>query len=159
MLNLTKEFQLSLPDPTILYSTITLLENTSVYVDIFSNINSKLESMSDTRIQKLLKVLDFFHSWENQFATQKEQGQHLISRQTQEDIDCSIYGFIQIAHVAMDLIQGLHNGFNQNPSLHQIGPCINSNLISGSIVSAKGNTGGSGYQYKGVVPPSKKIKL
>ena len=56
--------------------------------------------MSDTRIHKLLKVLDFFHSWENQFATQKEQGQHLISRQTQEDIDCSIYGFIQIAHVA-----------------------------------------------------------
>ena len=82
MLNLMKEFQSSLPDPNVLDSTITLLENTSVYVDIFSNSNSKLESISDTRIQKLLKVLDFFHSWENHFATQKEQARHLISRQT-----------------------------------------------------------------------------
>ena len=82
MLNLMKEFQSSLPDPNVLDSTITLLENTSVYVDIFCNSNSKLELMSDTRIQKLLKVLDFFHSWENQFATQKEEARHFISRQT-----------------------------------------------------------------------------
>ena len=37
-----KEFQSSLPDPNILDSTITLLENTAVYVDIFSNSNSKI---------------------------------------------------------------------------------------------------------------------
>ena len=35
----------------------------------------------------------------------------------------------------------LRNGANQNPTVAQIGPAINSNLITGSIVSEKGNTG------------------
>ena len=55
-------------------------------------------------------------------------------------------------------VRGLRNGCNQNPSLCQIGPSINSNLISGSIVSAKGNTGGSGRKYEGVMPPKQKDK-
>ena len=39
-----------------------------------------------------------------------------------------------------------------------MGPAINSNLITGSIVSDKGNTGGSGRKYSGVLPPTKKLK-
>ena len=40
----------------------------------------------------------------------------------------------------------------------QIGPSINSNIITGSVISKKGNAGGIGYKYKGIMPPTKKIK-
>ena len=68
MLHLMKEIQNTLAHPEILQSTIDLLEHTAIYVDIFCNSNSKLESMNDTRIQKLLKILDFFHTWEQEFC-------------------------------------------------------------------------------------------
>ena len=78
-------------------------------------------------------------------------------RQTSEDIDSSIYGFMEMVNVAAslgiglfpgyfnsDLIENwfsqmcsLRNGANQNPTLGQIRPAINSNLITGSVVSKK----------------------
>ena len=89
-----------------------------------------------------------------------------------------IYGFIEMINVAASLgiglvpgyfnsdlienwftqIRSLRNGANQNPTLAQIGPAINSNLITGSIVSEKSNTGGSGRKYSGILPPTKKLK-
>ena len=52
----------------------------------------------------------------------------------------------------------IRNGANQNPTLCQIGPAINSNLITGSLFSKKSNSGGCGHKYSGVLPPSKRFK-
>ena len=134
--------------------------------------------MYDARISKLLSVLDFFHKWENEYCDRKEQRKHLITRETRQDIDSCIYGFLHIVKVATELnisitpgyinsdlienwfcqICGLHNGFNQNPTLKMIGPSINSNVIPGSVISVKGNTSGHGMKYKGFMPPTKKFK-
>ena len=179
MLNLMKTFQSSLSDPSEVDSTVWLLENTAAYVDIFSNANSMVHSVNDPRIQKLLDVLTFFHNWEDSFKDPKEIDKHLISRQTRQDIDSSVYGFIDIVNVASSLnigivpgyfnsdlienwfcqIRSLRNGANQNPTMSQIGPAINSNLITGSLVSKKGNSGGCGRKYAGVIPPNKKLKM
>ena len=113
---------------------------------------------------------EFFHSWESQFTNSKDIAKHLITRQTPEDIDSSIYGFVEMVKICSSkniplvpgyfnsaLIEnwfcqicGLRNGFSQNPTLKQIGPSINSNLITGSLISAKGNTGGSGRKCSSV---------
>ena len=138
-----------------------------------------IQSVNDGRIQKLLDVLKFFHNWEDSFKEPKEIAKHLISRQTREDIDSSVYGFIEIVNVASSLnigiipgyfnsdlienwfcqMRSLRNGANQNPTMSQIGPAINSNLITGSLVSKKGNSGGCGRKYAGLMPPKKKIKM
>ena len=101
----------------------------------------------------------------------------MITRETCKDIDSCIYGFINVIKVTpskqiplvptyfnSDLIEnwfcqirGLQNGFNQNPTLSQIGPCINANLLTGSIVSTKGNTAGTGLKSKGVMPANGKL--
>ena len=47
----------------------------------------------------------------------------------------------------------------KTPTLRQIGPAINSNLITGSVISHKGNAGGGGIKTRGVMPPTKKFKV
>ena len=126
----------------------------------------------------MLKCLDFFHDWEKEFSSPKEKVKHLITRETREDIDACIYGFVNLLKVAQklnicltpgyinsDLIEnwfcqhhGLRNGFNQNPTLNQIAGATNSNIITGSILSSKGNAGGLISKSDGVMPPSKKFK-
>ena len=103
MLNLMGTFQATLDDPHELDSTILLLEHTQVLVDIFCNINSKIESLEDSHVQKLLTVFEFSHTWENEFVTPKEKSRHLIIRQTREDIDSSIYGFIEMISITSKL--------------------------------------------------------
>ena len=178
MLNLMCTFQGTLDDPHELDSTILLLEHTQVIVDIFCNINSKIESMHDSHIQTLVQVLEFFHTWENESVSTKDKNRHLITRQTWEDIDLCIYGFIEMISVTSKLsipivpgyfnsdfienwfcqMHTIRNGANQNPTLCQIGPAINSNLITGSLFSKKSNSGGCGKKYSGVLPPTKILK-
>ena len=139
----------------------------------FSLVNSKIENMHDSRVCVLQNILHFFHSWEDQFSDSKLQRKHLLTCKVREDIDACRYGFIHLVEVAqkikvpiapgytnLDLIEnwfcqicGLRNGFNSNPTLKQIGPSINSNIITGSVVSKKGNIGGKGIKHKGVLPP------
>ena len=158
--------------------TVELLENTSVLVDIFCDHNRKITSITDGHISKLLDVLHFFQTWESEFECPQEKLHHLITRETREDIDSCIYGFVNIVRVTTEMkiplvpgyfnsdlienwfcqIRGLHNGFNQNPTLSQIGPSINANLLTGSVVSCKGNTGGKGRKSKGTMPPAGKLK-
>ena len=103
---------------------------------------------------------------------------HLITKETRQDIDSCIYGFISLltaaeklkialipGYINSDLIEnwfcqhrGLRNGFNQNPTLSQISGATNSNIITGSVVSSKGNVGGLLQSAKGVMPPTKKFK-
>lgn len=178
MLNLFKLYKDSLQDGNFLNSTIELLEHTSVLVDIFSNVNTKIENVHDSRIAQILKVLDFFHDWEEEHTNAKNKGRSLISWQTRQDIDSCLYGFVELVAVASklnisivpgyinsDLIEnwfcqhrGLRNGFSQHPTLSQIGPATNTNIITGSVMSRKSNTGGKGVACRGVMPPTKKFR-
>lgn len=178
MLNLMIAMQKTLEDPSELNSTILLLENTSVLVDIFSDTHCKIENIYDRKIGQIHQVLQFFHSWEDEYSTPKDKAKHLITRESRQDIDSSLFGFMELVSIASTLKvalvpgyinsdtienyfcqqRGLRNGFNQNPTLLQIGPATNANLITGSVVSRKSNTGGIGPKFRGVLPPSKKFR-
>ena len=177
MLNLMHLLQKSLPDPSVLNGTIMLLEQTSIFIDIFCNSCTKIHSMNDLRISKLLGVLHFYHNWEKEYSTYNEMKKHLITWETHEDIDSSVYGFVNVkvatqinipivpGYFNSDLIKNwfyqirqLRNGFNQNPTLSQIGPSINANLLTGSVVSSKGNAGGKGLKSKAAMPAPGKLK-
>ena len=180
MLDLMKQYQSSLKDRAYcLDSTVELLRNTSILVDFFCNSKSKIYSVDDGRVCQVLKVLSFFHSWEEEYSGFKQQAKFLITRETRQDIDACIYGFLELMKVAQnlkiplvpgyinsDLIENwfcqhrcLRNGFNQNPTLFQIAGATNSNIITGSVVSTKSNAGVLGtLQSAGVMPPKKKFK-
>ena len=103
---------------------------------------------------------------------------HLITGETCEDIDSCVYSFVNVVQIATKLnipivpgyfnsdliknwfcqIRGLRNGFNQNPTLSQISPSINANLLTGSVVSSKGNAGGKGLKSKAAMPALDKLK-
>ena len=133
MLNLMQHFKESLRDEgDKLDSLITLLEVTSSLVTFFSNTKLKISDTSHIAIAQLMQNLTFFHTWESQFETPKEKFKHLITKETRQDIDSCIYGFIALLNVAQklkislipgyinsDLIEnwfcqhrGLRNGFN-----------------------------------------------
>ena len=102
----------------------------------------------------------------------------MITRETREDIDSSLYGFIKVVRIATSLnvptipgyfnsdliemwfcqMRGLRNGMNSNPTLSQIGQSINSNIMTADIISSKGNASGTGKMYKGKMPPNKNLK-
>ena len=56
-------------------------------------------------------MLDFFHNWENQFESPKDKARHLLTRETREDIDSSLYGFINVAHKCQALGVSLNPGY------------------------------------------------
>lgn len=59
MLYLMKVYQASLNNPEELASSMELLENTSILVDIFSNVNQPICSLSNKRLDNLREVLIF----------------------------------------------------------------------------------------------------
>ena len=125
------------------------------------------------------KDLKYSHNWEGSYdeLSIKCKSKYLITCETREDIDSSLYGFIKVVRIATSLnvpipgyfnshlienwfcqIRGLRNGMNSNPTLSQIGPSINSNIITGDIISSKGNASGTGKIFKDVMPPNKNLK-
>ena len=131
----------------------------------------------DVRLIKVQSVLEFFHSWESQFTTNKDRSKHLITRETREDLDSSLYGFVNVAHRCYSLglalnpgyfnsdvienwfcqMRTIRNGANSNPTLLQIGPAINTNILTGSVISKKSNSQGIGFKSAPVQFPSQKI--
>ena len=179
MLSLMQNYKLSLKDDgNKLDSLISLLEVTSKLVDFFSNMKIKISTVKDGSVSELLDCLSFFHKWEDQHESGKDKIKHLITRETRQDIDSCVYGFVHLLSVSeklkislipgyinSDLIEnwfcqhrGLRNGFNMNPTSSQIAGATNTNIITGSLVSSKGNAGGQSYLVKGVMPPTKKFK-
>ena len=179
MLSLMQHYQLSLGENgSKLTGLIKLLEVTSSLVTFFSNSKLKISSTTDAHISNLMTNLAFFHNWEKEYDSPKDKLKHLITKETRQDIDSCVYGFISLLTIAeklkiplvpgyinSDLIEnwfcqhrGLRNGFNQNPTLSQIAGATNSNIITGSVVSSKGNAGGLTFLSKGVMPPTKKFK-
>ena len=120
----------------------------------FSSVTSKIQSMYDDRLCQLKEVLAFFHDWESEYSGPKLHTKHLITTETCEDIDSSIYNFMHLAKVGCDInvpvapgyiysdlienwfgqIRSLCIGANHNPTLKQIIPSINSNIITGSVI-------------------------
>ena len=60
-------YQSTLTNSEHLDSTIALLEQTSVLVDIFSNNKTQVDSMDDVCTSKIFAVLQFFHNWEESY--------------------------------------------------------------------------------------------
>ena len=100
-LDLMIKYQATIEKPQSLESCIKLLSNTAVIVNIFSNIHSPIDSLSDGRVAKILKVIEFFTQWENQFQETKEKERHLMTKETRQDILSSLIGFIEVLKLAV----------------------------------------------------------
>ena len=51
-------------------STLDFLRSTSILVDIFTNINCRINNMRDPRIKEVSDVLEFFNKWNLSSRTQ-----------------------------------------------------------------------------------------
>ena len=179
-LELMRKYQQTLKGSPNLASTMEILENTSVLVEIFNNDSNSVENIGDKRIEKLLKVLSFFTEWEKEFEDPKDRNKHLMSKETREDVISTIVGFVEVVKIAekheiaiipgyfnSDLIEnwfcqmrGLRQGMNTNMTLAQIGPSINANLLTGNMISRKksSNVGSGVREYEGASPAPLKLK-
>ena len=102
MLNLMWLYQQSLTNKEVLNRTVKLLEHTSVFIDIFCGSHTKINSMNDPHIGKLLSILHFFQNWEMEYSTHDDKCKHLITKETREDTDACIYGFVNVVKVATE---------------------------------------------------------
>lgn len=173
MLFLFKSYQATLDVPERLASTILLLENTSVLVDIFRDTRPIIEK-TDTRLTQLDAVLSFFNKWEetisqtNLYTTSK----HLFPQETRDDLNSCISGFsamcqtllgagnsITPAYLNADVIEnhfcqqrGVCNGLNTNPTLAQYGPSNTSICLGQRSLSSKGNSSTKASFYSATTP-------
>ena len=103
-----------------LNATLTLLEHTSFLVTFFNNCHNAVASTSDIRIKGLLDTLSFFHTWENQFSNPKDKQKHLIMKETREDIDSYIYGFVSLLKSAQSLKFALLPGYVNSDLIEEL---------------------------------------
>lgn len=182
MLVLMNAYQKSLPltSRDTLDSSIKLLENTSVLVDIFHDYKRPITGVNDDRVQQLDKVLKFFQAWQTEIlssnATTKVKNSRLITKETREDIESCLTGFIElvkyVAKLGMALVpgfinsdpvenffcqqRGIRNGLATNPKVSQYGAGVNAIIIGQQAVSRKSNTGDRTITYKGTKPNARK---
>ena len=179
-LELMSKYQATIDKPSSLESCLKLLSQTASIIEIFDNIHCPVESFTDERVKKIIHAIEFFRSWENQFTTSKDKDKYLMSRETREDIICSLIGFLEVLKLALandiaiipgyfnsDLIEnwfcqlrGMRQGMSTNMTLSQIGPAINANLLTGNVVSykSKSNVGKQDRAYDAAEPMPKKVK-
>ena len=173
ILFLMKSYQATLDDPERLSSTVCLMENTSVLVDVFKDKRPICDS-TDRRLQQLREVLRFFNDWEKyaeEFIVYSSL-KHLLSKETRDDINSSLTGFtamcedllgkrnsITPAFINSDVIEnhfcqqrGTCNGLNTNPTLAQYGPSNTSICLSQTSVSAKSNSGVKAENFRATTP-------
>lgn len=174
MLYLMKRYQSTLSDPQSLSSSVSLLEQTSKIVDIFTDKNRPISSVSDNRIITLRENLDFFNTWESDIIRSKDfsEKKNLMTSQTRDDINSSLAGFISLVNLQVknghsitpgymnsDLVEnyfcqqrGIRNGLNSNPTLAQYGPAQNAIILGQNSVSSKANSGTAAQLYNAVKP-------
>ena len=82
-----------------LTETIKFLENTSIIVRIFNDMNAILD-FSDHRFQELRQVLNYFKTWEleveNMDIEKAEKQKLLLSLETRSDIESMLLGFTEM---------------------------------------------------------------
>ena len=174
MLFLMKLYQATLQNPEDLSASISLLEHTSILVNIFCNVNQPIETCADQRLSDLQTVLDYFNSWEQavQSSTTEIVQKHLITRETREDINSSITGFISLCSLLLgkgntinpgylnsNLVEnhfgqqrGIRNGLNTNPTLAQYGSGNTATILGQCTISSKCNSGQQAAFYKATTP-------
>ncbi|XP_046357922.2 uncharacterized protein LOC124136148 [Haliotis rufescens] len=185
MLYLMQLYQRSLPDGDSLNSTIELLKITSPLVDLFHDTTRHVKSLHDERLTHVRQALKFFNGWEDQItsSTQHPNQKHLLTRETRDDFNSSLVGFISVCenlipngatinpgYFNSDLVEnffcqqrGVCHGLNNNPTLSQYGPAVNAVCIGQSTVSNKCNSGSKSHMFRATTPgplrPSKKRKM
>ena len=116
---------------------------------------------------------------ESQFSDPTDIRKHLISSQTRQDINSTLMGFLKIVERTCNLdisitpgyfnsdlienwfcqLRGVRGGLANHPTISQIGPAQNTNLLTGNMISSKSkksNAGGEGFKSKPSLPPKKK---
>ena len=88
MLYLMQCYQNTLDNPAKLASTVELLENTSILVDIFLD-KRPITSLQDNRLNKLKEVWSFFNVWEHEIeqCQMYTSSKNLIPFETREDLN------------------------------------------------------------------------
>ena len=137
-------------------------------------MNQPICSLSDKRLDNLREVLIFFNSWEDK-VPKSEHGivsKHLITRETREDINSSISGFISLCQLMIRKGNSINPGFinsnlienlfgqqrgvrkvlNSNPTLKQYGPSNTAIVLSQCTVSKKCNSGETASFFKATTP-------
>ena len=170
MLRLLQRYSSTLKDRDSLSSTIELLYQTKILVEIFHNkvSSAAIQSPDDPRIAQLQSVLDFFVKWESQHKNKR----FIMTNETRDDIHSSISGFISLVrhitpmgisinpgYLNSDGVEnffcqqrGVCHGNNTNPSLAQYGPAVNAIIIGQPPISRKSNSGGSHGQKFASIP-------
>ncbi|KAK3109107.1 hypothetical protein FSP39_023224 [Pinctada imbricata] len=176
MLFLMKAYQDTLEDGSQLNSTVKLLTHTSELVEIFMDTRP-IHSNSDLRLNSLKNIQEFFQQWEEDISRSivYNPKKNLITRETRDDIKCSINGFLSLcqlhlgkgdsitpAYVNSDIIEnhfcqqrGIRNGLNTNPTIMQYGPSNNAIILGQTTISRRSNAGtAKNYKYD-ALPPQK----
>ena len=169
MLNLMKAYQSSLADPDILNSTVELLENTSVLINIFRDKRPIMTS-SDERLEKLNNIHLWMKRWEEENMSNEEiptnkKKRSLPTDQCRQDLHILIKSFNQLccqrikeypgwgivpSRFNTDLVEnhfcqerGLHNGNATHPNLCTYSNTINS-IIIGQSSKSRGRKSNAG---------------
>lgn len=160
MLYLMKAYQATLKNPESLASSIELLEQTSVLVDIFCTRNRPISSQDDKRFEMLHNVVKYFKSWEDAIedSVMFISSKNLMTQETRTD--SALMGFISLCknvlngknslnpgYLNSDIVEnlfgqqrGVRNGLNTNPTLAQYGPSNTAIILGQCTVSNKSNS-------------------
>ena len=156
MLYLMRCYQSTIENPAKLASTIEVLENTAILVEIIHD-TKPITRLSDQRLITLRDVILYFTTWEDEINQNNayNAAKTLMTSETRDDLHSSIQGFLSLCEPAVghgrsinpcftnsDLIEnhfcqqrGIRNGLNTNPTLVQIGPSQTAICLSQTTVS------------------------
>ena len=168
MFYLMKACQASSNEPKVYDAVVTLLGHTAKLVEVFDDPRP-IASVEDTRLNDISDSLKFFNDWE---ANCKNQAKELLTRETRDDLNSSVAGFIQVCQRVIpkgvgvrpkffnsDLIEnffcqqrGIRNGLNTNPTIAQYGPGINAIVLGQTTVSTHSNSSSKALPFKGTTP-------
>lgn len=154
MLNLMKQYQLSLINNEVLNGAIEFLENTSKLINIFRDPRPVVE-VNDMRLKILQEVLNWFTGWRTEIASvkakPKQKEKMLPSLECLDDIESTIVVFLKLCEIHMsefkengiypsrfnsDLAEnifcqqrGLYNGNATNPNYETYCNTMNSVIL------------------------------
>lgn len=168
MLNLMKQYQMSLINGTELDSTIEFLENASKMVKFFRDARPVV-SMSDVRVNEIKSVLHWFQGWMAEIpvsnVSTKQRGKMLPSQKCLDDVESCILVFLHVCSIQTtrfkgkgiapsrfnsDLAEnifcqqrGLYNGNSTNPNYYSYRNTMNNIILGQSSKSSarKSNAG------------------